>query len=224
MGYYIIIPEKVRYDNRLSAMEKIIYGEVVALSKKHGYCFASNKYFADLYDVTTVSVSRWINNLTNYGYFKAEYETSDGSLQSSRKLYVIGDSSVGEEEVEVPNGYKKTKVENEDIDHIVSYLNEVCGSRFKSNTSNTVRCIKSRLKEGFSLQDFEKVIRWKYYQWGEKPFRFSSGQLSSDYLRPATLFGNNFESYLYEANNNTNHNSEAIRSVPPDEERSELVF
>lgn len=226
MSYYIIVPSKVRYDNRLKPAEKLIYGEVLALSNKTNYCFASNRYFAELYGVSPITISIWINELIEYGYLKAEYITSEGSEYSTRRLYITDRSILDfDEEVDVPtNNYKKTKEVNSDVEHIVSYLNEICGSRFKSTTSSTVKCIKARLKEGFSLQDFEKVIRWKYFQWGEKPFRFSGGQLSSDYLRPTTLFSDKFESYLYEANNNTNYNSEAVRSVPPDEERSELVF
>lgn len=69
-NYYAIIPANVRYDNKLSASEKLMYGEITALSNKHGYCTARNSYFTNLYHVNDRTVRRWINNLKNRGYVK----------------------------------------------------------------------------------------------------------------------------------------------------------
>ena len=78
-----------------------------------------------------------------------------------------------------------------------------CGegkSKFYKSYSNKV--IRRKLKnEDYILQygDFKKVIDLKYHDWGMKPFRFKNGQLSSENLRPTTLFGDKFEGYVYEA-------------------------
>jgi len=53
-SYYAIIPATVRYENRLKSAEKLLYSEITALANKNGYCFAQNKYFAELYNVTVV--------------------------------------------------------------------------------------------------------------------------------------------------------------------------
>ena len=51
-NYYAIIPANVRYDNDLKPNEKLMFGEITALSNKNGYCTATNAYFAKLYNVT----------------------------------------------------------------------------------------------------------------------------------------------------------------------------
>lgn len=66
--YFAIIPAKVRYDKDLSPNAKLIFGELVVLCQKHGFCWASNGYFAKLYGVTKITVSRWINELRKKGY------------------------------------------------------------------------------------------------------------------------------------------------------------
>ncbi len=50
-NYWAILPANVRYDKELAANEKILYAEITALSNKYGFCFAKNKYFAELYGV-----------------------------------------------------------------------------------------------------------------------------------------------------------------------------
>lgn len=67
-SYYAILPADVRYDKNLKPMEKIMYSEITALSNKDGFCSASNRYFAELYDVDESTVSRWIKRLSDFGY------------------------------------------------------------------------------------------------------------------------------------------------------------
>ncbi len=69
-NYYAIIPATVRYDKKLKANEKLLYGEITSLTNKTGECWATNKYFADLYEVSIRSISSWISNLEREGYIK----------------------------------------------------------------------------------------------------------------------------------------------------------
>lgn len=87
-NYYAIIPATVRYDNNLKSAEKLLYGEITALANKNGYCYAKNKYFADLYNVTTVSVSRWISHLQEMGYIETEVVRNENKEILSRKIYI----------------------------------------------------------------------------------------------------------------------------------------
>ena len=67
-SYYAIITADVRYDKRLSANEKLMYGEITCLTQSTGECWAGNKYFADLYDVSKETISRWVSKLKKHGY------------------------------------------------------------------------------------------------------------------------------------------------------------
>lgn len=73
-SYYAIIPSIVRYDERLSASEKLMYGELTCLTNKLGYCYASNSYFAKLYKKDVSTISRWVKNLEDCGYITIDYE------------------------------------------------------------------------------------------------------------------------------------------------------
>lgn len=71
---------------------------------------------------------------------------------------------------------------------VVKHLNEKAGTKYKPNTAKTKSHIKARLDEGFTLDDFKTVIDKKCAEWVGTEFE--------QYLRPETLFGTKFESYL----------------------------
>ncbi|MEX6346902.1 MULTISPECIES: DnaD domain protein [Staphylococcus] len=87
-SYYSIITANVRYDNRLTDSEKLLFAEITSLSNKYGYCTASNNYFAKLYEVTKVTISRRIKKLKEYGYLKVEF-IRNGNEIKKRKLYPL---------------------------------------------------------------------------------------------------------------------------------------
>ncbi|MGD2278292.1 conserved phage C-terminal domain-containing protein [Bacillus wiedmannii] len=92
---------------------------------------------------------------------------------------------------------------------IVSYLNEQAGKSFKHKTAKTRSLIKARFKDGFTIDDFKRVIDIKAAQW-------LNDSHMSQYLRPETLFGTKFESYLNEKGANKNvGNSNAKGSQIP---------
>lgn len=67
-NYSIIIPPKIKKDNRLKPNAKLIYGDILFLSIETGFCWASNNYFATQYELTERNVSMLINELKNYDY------------------------------------------------------------------------------------------------------------------------------------------------------------
>ena len=78
---------------------------------------------------------------------------------------------------------------DEEIGQIIDHLNRKTGSNYKASTQATRRLIESRLKEGFTVEQFKSVIDKKVTDW-------SRDEKMAQYLRPETLFGSKFESYL----------------------------
>ena len=87
-NYYAIIPATVRYNKDLKPNEKLLYGEITALANSKGFCFASNRYFAELYKVTIHTVSQWISHLEKLGYVNIELIKDDKKEIKERRIYI----------------------------------------------------------------------------------------------------------------------------------------
>lgn len=88
-NYYAVIPAPVRYNKKLKYPERLLYGEITALSNRYGYCFASNKYFASLYDVVPETVSRWISHLKECGYIDVNIIKNENNQIIERRIFII---------------------------------------------------------------------------------------------------------------------------------------
>ena len=84
-NYYAIIPANVRYDKNLKDKAKLLYGEITALCNEKGYCWASNRYFAELYSVSIKTISTLIKNLIDNGYIYSEIIYKDGSKEIDKR-------------------------------------------------------------------------------------------------------------------------------------------
>lgn len=80
-NYYAVIPAEIRYDKKIKDKAKLLYGEIVALSNKEGVCFASNKYFADLYGVSNTTISLLIKELIKNGYIESQIIYKEGTKE-----------------------------------------------------------------------------------------------------------------------------------------------
>ena len=89
-AYYAIIPAEVRYDKDLAPNAKLLYGEITALCNDKGYCWATNQYFADLYKVSKITVSRWISTLNKKGYISIDTLYREGTKELiGRHIYIV---------------------------------------------------------------------------------------------------------------------------------------
>lgn len=144
-GYYAIIPANVRYDKDIPANAKLLYGEITALCNEKGYCLASNGYFADLYEVSKVTVSRWIKALVDKGYISTEIEFKENSKEILHRYIKIVDTPINKKDEgyyqkdnEAINKNVKTPI-NKNVKENNTYIN---------NTINNTSDNKKERKKG----------------------------------------------------------------------------
>jgi len=120
-------------------------------------------------------------------------------LNKSHKLSEAGKKGVEAREKKKQARHKpplsiKDKDKDKDKDNynivgeVVGVFNSICGTAYKSTSKKTKELIQARQNEGFGIVEFQTVIRKKHREWGKTDM--------VKYLRPETLFGTKFESYL----------------------------
>ena len=85
-NYYSILTASVRYDKDLTPNAKLLYSEITALSNKKGKCWASNGYFAELYNVSKITISRWVNQLAKKGFINVTMQYIPNTKQVDKRI------------------------------------------------------------------------------------------------------------------------------------------
>ena len=213
------IPKEIWLSTDLKVMEKLILVEIDSLDNEDG-CFASNEHFSKFFSLSKNRCSEIIKSLEKKGYIKIDYIYQEGSKAISRRVIrCVRNIDGGIRNIDNPirkteEGYSENREDNntsfnntfsntsnkKDIveqssttplpyEEIVQYLNQKTNKNFKHTSKVTQRHIRARFAEGFTVSDFKQVIDNKCNDW-------LRDQKMKEYLRPETLFGTKFESYL----------------------------
>lgn len=94
VSYYAIVPAHVRYA-KIPDGAKLLYGEITALSSKEGFCWATNSYFAHLYDVNENTISSWIATLKEKAFVLTEIDQKHGNRRVIRIEGVSRKNGIG---------------------------------------------------------------------------------------------------------------------------------
>jgi len=209
------IPKEIWLDENLNKMQMLLYVEIDSLSSNTKGCFASNKHFANFLRITPSRASQLVSDLKTKGYIKIKlfYAPDNPKQVIKREIYPVNklngvvnkftdptkninspylenceESNTGSV-IHISNTSTVGKPDNvPPYRQIIEYLNKKTDKKFKYSTSKTKKLIDQRWNEGFRLHDLEHVIDIQTNNW-----------LGTDmdlYLRPETLFGSKFESYL----------------------------
>ena len=174
-NFYAIIPAIVRYDKQLKANEKLLYGEITSLANAKGYCYANNNYFAQLYDVSIDTVSRWIAHLERLGFINTVVLKKEGN---KRKIYIC---EVIVKDKDLPT--KKSIPTDEKVDTPIDKKVE------HNNTSiNNIKNIfgfwnsKGIINHKKLSSDFEKVIDTAIKKYGVENIMLAIERYSQAYF------------------------------------------
>lgn len=148
----------------------------------------------ELKDAGLMTEVRQGMNLPNRIYLEALNGSVESTFQEVQKVHP-GSAKSAFQEVQKVHTIKteNTKTENNNnklsiCKEVISYLNLKAKKNFKLNTASHQKFIKARLKEGYVLEDFKKVVDVMVTKW--------KGTEYEQYLQPQTLFGNKMDNYL----------------------------
>lgn len=196
-GYFYTMPAQVFYDKELSANAKLIACIIANFCDKYGTCTVTNRHLGDVLGKSERSLSRLISELNDAGYIQVKVDILD---TTKRTITLTSKMSTHHDKNDVPPRqkclhnntiYNNTKYNNNynvEFDEIIAYLNEKTNSKFKATTEATRKLMSGRLSEGYSVEDFRKVVDAMKKKW--------EGTDYEQYLTPTTLFApSNFEKY-----------------------------
>ena len=188
-----------RYSNFNTNITGYTVGQLVASSDK-------------VLGLTTQKVRTILKNLEKKGYIEFLTSGSKGKestlkITIKQQLFNNNVTNISEQLQQVEGGKqqqsnnnvttlsKKKEKDNNIYSLVIDYLNKKANTNYRASTKNTQSFINARVSEGYTVEDFKKVIDSKSKEWLNTDFE--------KYLRPTTLFGTKFENYLNEANKKT---------------------
>ena len=199
-GYAICLNEWIE-DERLKSELKILL-KISSLCADRGYCWATNKYFAEYFNTSIKTVSTWISTLIKYGYISSKLKYVKDTKQVEKRVIRLKNNTMKKTSIGIEENFHppmEEKVKDNSINNninnspfakdVVAFLNSTCNKKFKHTTKATLTSINARKAEGYTLEDFKKVILVKSSEW--------TGTEMEKFLRPSTLFNpTKFENYL----------------------------
>lgn len=210
------IPKEIWLDQDLSIMEKLFLVEIDSLDNEKG-CFASNKHFSEFFGLSKGRCTQIIKELEKKKMIKISYER-EGKQITKRVIRVVNKLSTPVNKLN--KGSKKTKqgyLENDEESNtsnnntsttadvgekipykqIIEYLNKKTNKKISYQAEGNKKLIRARWSEGYTLEDFKKVIDNKVDEWYGTNVIFSNGKPAENYLHPSTLFRqSHFDKYL----------------------------
>lgn len=144
-----------------------------------------------------LTITKKYPNETKTGRFEYVYDFYENKKQDEEKQDIENlhlENQPLENQTQLNNDKSNIK---ELSTEIIDYLNETAKKRYRV-TPKVMTLISARLNEGFTLDDFKKVIKTKYNDW-------RCDDKMEKYIRPETLFGNKFDGYLNQIDQTQNN-------------------
>lgn len=187
--------KKMPLDGRLITIKRgQTFSSVRSLAERWGWSKNKVTRFLSLLEqdemvITERSKNGTLLTLVNYGNYQ-DSRDNKGTPTGHRRDDEGTPTGRNNNDNNVKNEKNEKKdIYTSDIAEVLDYLNSRTGKKFTGKSKAHRQHIVARLKEGFTVEDFKKVIDNKVAAWGHS-------EKMAPYLRPETLFSSKFETYL----------------------------
>ena len=200
---YIVLQGWMVSDLKLKGNELVIYACIYGFSQAESQVFNGGlQYLADWTNSTKQGVIRCLKSLAEKGLIIkteklvngvkfCEYHATKLNMVCNKVEQGIKQSLTPTVKQSLPNNITIDNLSNNNKEIyivVLDYLNSKTGQHFRSSTKATQQHINARLAEGFTVEDFKRVVDNMCTEWINTEWE--------QYLRPSTLFGSKFENYL----------------------------
>lgn len=207
---FVTIQGWMRTKLNLKGNELLAYAVIYGFSQTDGAKYTgSRKYLAEWCGCSMATIDRTLNSLVDKGFIsRTSYVTKHGSRAveyaatyptPTNEHSDAEPQTAGADDPRTPDNGPQPLLnepqtpaqpkEPDPVEEVIDHLNQRAGTHYKPTTANTRKLVKARLKEGFTVEDMKLVIDKKCSDW-------LNNRDMVQYLRPETLFGSKFESYL----------------------------
>ena len=167
-NYFAVIVAEVRYSKKLTPNAKLLYAEITALAKKDGSCWASNKYFSELYNVSTVTVSRWISSLVDNSFIIRKIVYKKGTKQIDKRYLQLNQEGINNNDKTPINKIVKdnnTSINNTSINNIsireLKFINDVSLFDYDKNILDSFTDYWTEPNKSGTKMKFELCQTWE---------------------------------------------------------------
>lgn len=223
--WFTFLPGDIVTDFNMCATSKCLLSDIAGLcyeanngkySSNATTCL-TNEQISTIYNVSEQTASNCISELEKFGYIQRILRpTAEGTERTiiltekcckmfnevncpfpythvplSQYTELKNNDEPTEESVKKKPKPKRTTSYDkykEDIEEVIGYLNEKTGKKFRPTSNCNYTDLVRVFKQEYTVADCKKVIDNKFREWKGTDFE--------QYLRPKTLFGNKFDTYL----------------------------
>ena len=156
-NYYAVISAEVRYAD-ITPNAKLLYAEITAFCNMNGECFASNRYFANLYGKSKTTISNWIRELKTNNFIEVSYTYKKGTKEIDKRYIKILKGGIKENN---KGGIKENFKDNNTSNNITSINSISIKEKFisKVNSFEYEDCLKEEFIDYWC--EGKKQMRWQ---------------------------------------------------------------
>lgn len=159
-GFDANLPADVRYDSSLSPMARLIYAEIRALSSKLGFCWATNGYFARVFEIDERSVMRCLKQLKENNYIRTHRAQNDVDGKMYRIIQIAGSKFEPEGVTKMsPEGRQKCHQKGDkNVTHVISNNNNYIYNRACARVTQKQKNFNNFSQRNYDMAELEKVL------------------------------------------------------------------